>query len=152
MKKLFIVAAIAATSLLSACMSPSNSGSVYRAGQAQIEQNIRMAYVESVRNVTIDKGQTGVGTVAGAALGGIAAGKNIGGGSGAVAAGIVGAIAGGVIGQKIEGSVSQKPGYEITVRLDNGEIKAIVQDADESFRSGERVRLLTSGGTTRVSH
>ena len=152
MRKLFIVAAVAATSLLSACMSPSNSGSVYRAGQAQTEQSIRMGYVESVRNVTIDKGQTGVGTVAGAALGGIAAGKNIGGGSGAVAAGIVGAIAGGVIGQKIESNVSQKPGYEITVRLDNGEIKAIVQDTDEFFRSGERVRLLTNGHTTRVSH
>jgi len=41
---------------------------------------------------------------------------------------------------------------EITVRLDNGELKAITQDADESFRPGDRVRLLSDRRTTRVTH
>jgi len=152
MKKLLMVAPVAAVVLLSACSTPSNSGSVYRANQAQTEQTVRMGYVDSIRNVTIDKGQTGVGTVAGAALGGIAAGSNIGGGNGSIAAGIVGAVAGGLIGQKVENNLSQKPGLEITVRLDNGDIKAITQDADEAFNVGDRVRLLSSGRTTRVTH
>ncbi|MBC3862582.1 hypothetical protein H8K32_10760 [Undibacterium jejuense] len=152
MQKLLMVAPIVAVALLSACSTPSNSGSVYRANQAQSEQTVRMAYVDSIRNVMIDKGQTGVGTVAGAALGGIAAGSNIGGGNGAIAAGIVGALAGGIIGQKVENNMSHKPGLEITVRLDNGEMKAITQDADEAFNIGERVRLLSNGRTTRVTH
>jgi outer membrane lipoprotein SlyB len=38
------------------------------------------------------------------------------------------------------------------VRLDNGELRAITQDADEPFRIGERVRLLSNGRTTRVTH
>jgi outer membrane lipoprotein SlyB len=149
MKKVLILTAVA---LLSACAQPNNSGSVYRASQTQNEQSVRMGYVESVREVTIDKGQTGVGTAAGAALGGIAAGSSIGGGNGSIAAGIVGAVAGGLIGQKIEQSNSQKRGLEITVRLDSGEFRAITQDADELFRVGERVRLLSNGRTTRVTH
>ncbi|MBR7783706.1 glycine zipper 2TM domain-containing protein [Undibacterium luofuense] len=144
-----IVMSIAA---LSACATQSNSGSVYRAGQTMNEQSVRMGVVESVREVTIEKGRSGVGTAAGAALGGIAAGSNIGGGNGAVAAGIVGAIAGGLVGQKIEGNMNQTKGLEITVRLDNGDMKAIVQEADEMFRPGERVRLLSNGRTTRVTH
>jgi outer membrane lipoprotein SlyB len=39
------------------------------------------------------------------------------------------------------------------VRLDNGDLRAITQSATgEIFRAGERVRLLSSGGVTRVTH
>ncbi|MDY7536900.1 hypothetical protein QN372_12995 [Undibacterium sp. RTI2.1] len=149
MKKLLVLSTVLA---LSACAVPPTSNSVYRPGQTQNEQSVRMGVVESVREVTIDKGQSGVGTAAGAALGGIAAGSSIGGGNGAIAAGIVGAIAGGLIGQKVEGNMNKSMGLEITVRLDNGEMKAITQDADELFRSGDRIRLLSNGRTTRVTH
>jgi outer membrane lipoprotein SlyB len=141
------------TLALSACVVAPNSNNVYRAGQAQVEQSVRMGTVETVRDVTIDKGQSGVGTVAGAAVGGIAAGSNIGGGNGSAVAGIVGAVAGGLLGQNMEASMTRKPGLEITVRLDNsGELRAIVQDADEAFRVGDRVRLISNGRTTRVTH
>jgi outer membrane lipoprotein SlyB len=69
-----------------------------------------------------------------------------------VAAGVLGAILGGVAGSAIEGQANKRPGLEITVKLDNGEYRAITQDADEAFRPGERVRLLSSGGVTRVTH
>ncbi|MBC3886536.1 outer membrane lipoprotein [Undibacterium griseum] len=155
MKKIWMTAmvtSVAAVALLGGCATQSNSGSVYRSSQTQNEQSVRMGYVESVREVTIDKGQTGVGTAAGAALGGIAAGSNIGQGNGAIAAGIVGAVAGGILGQTIEKRNSQQRGLEITVKLDNGDMKAITQDADEIFRVGDRVRLLSNGRTTRVTH
>jgi len=150
MKKLILIAAI--SSLAAGCAVTPNSASVYNTRQAQGEQTVRMGVVESVRNVTIDKGASGVGTIAGGALGGIAAGSNIGGGNGALAAGIVGALIGGVAGNQVESRLANKPGLEITVRLDNGELRAITQDADEIFRVGERVRLLSSGRTTRVTH
>ncbi|MNT34705.1 Outer membrane lipoprotein SlyB precursor [compost metagenome] len=110
-----------------------------------------MGTVESVRQVTIDKGETGTGVLAGAALGGVA-GSTVGGGKGAIAASILGAVAGGMAGKSIEANASNKPGLEITVRLDNGDMRAIVQDADELFRPGERVRLLSDGRETRVTH
>lgn len=139
-------------SMLAACAVTPNSGSVYSSRQAGQEQSVRMGVVESVRQVTIDKGQSGVGVVAGGALGGIAAGSNIGGGSGAIAAGILGAVAGGIAGKHVESNLTQRPGLEITVRLDGGGLSAVTQDADEIFRVGDRVRLLSSGRSTRVTH
>jgi outer membrane lipoprotein SlyB len=35
--------------------------------------------------------------------------------------------------------------------MDSGEYRAIVQEADQQFQPGQRVRLLTSGGVTRVT-
>ena len=52
----------------------------------------------------------------------------------------------------IERKITEKKGLEITVKLDNGELRAITQEADESFKPGERVRLLSGGGVTRVTH
>lgn len=154
MKNLIPVAAIAALISISGCAVPSNSASVYRSSQAQGEQIIRTGVVESVRNVTIDKGDGSntAGTLVGGALGGIA-GSKIGKGRGAAAAAIGSAVLGGVIGNQIQDRVNKKAGLEITVILDRtGEMRAITQDADEAFRPGERVRLLTSGGVTRVTH
>jgi outer membrane lipoprotein SlyB len=110
-----------------------------------------MGTVESVRNVTIANPESGVGTMAGAALGGLG-GSQVGGGNGSAAVGILGAVAGGIIGNRVENQANNRPGFEITVKLDNGELRSITQAADEMFRPGERVRLLSNGYTTRVTH
>jgi outer membrane lipoprotein SlyB len=151
MKTISSLAVLSFSALLAACAGPSNSGSVYNSYQTMNEQSVRMGTVESVRNVTIANPDSGVGTVGGAALGGLA-GSEIGHGSGSGAAGIVGAIAGGVIGNRIENQANNRPGFEITVRLDNGELRSITQAADEMFRPGEKVRLLSDGRKTRVTH
>jgi outer membrane lipoprotein SlyB len=36
--------------------------------------------------------------------------------------------------------------------LDNGSLVSITQAADEEFAPGERVRILSSGGVSRVTH
>lgn len=149
--KLTIASALAASALISGCASTS-SGSVYSGGQARQEQTVRMGVVESVRQVSIEGSKSGVGTIAGGAIGGVA-GSNIGGGNRGSAVGtILGAVAGGVAGNMIEQGTTKKQGLEITVKLDNGELRAITQEADEAFRPGERVRLLSGGGVTRVTH
>lgn len=151
MKKGVLVLALG-TVLLTGCAVTPNSASVYNSRQAQSEQIIRMGVVESVRQVSIDKGKSGVGALGGAALGGIATGANIGRGTGAAAAAIVGALVGGAIGDNVDQKVNTRAGLEITVRLDNGELRAITQDADEAFKPGDRVRLLSGSGVTRVTH
>jgi outer membrane lipoprotein SlyB len=149
--RLAFAGAVAALAFITGCASTS-SGSVYSGGQARQEQTVRMGVVESVRQVTIEGSKSGVGTIAGGAIGGVA-GSNIGGGSRGSAVGtILGAVAGGLAGNAIEQGTTKKQGLEITVKLDNGELRAITQDADESFRPGERVRLLSGGGVTRVTH
>lgn len=144
------VAALAVITL-SGCATQQRSASVYRAGEAQREQTVRMATVESLREVTIDRGQTGVGTGAGAIVGGVA-GSSVGKGKGSVIGAVAGAVAGGIVGQAVENQSSKVPGLEITVKLDNGELRAIVQEIDgQQFKPGDRVRLLSEGGVTRVS-
>lgn len=148
--RMAIAAAIAASAFITGCAS-TTSGSVYSGGQARQEQTVRMGVVESVRQVTIEGSKSGVGTIAGGVVGGVA-GSNIGGGKGSTIGTILGAVAGGVAGSAIEQGTTKKQGLEITVKLDNGELRAITQDADESFRPGERVRLLSGSGVTRVTH
>ncbi len=145
------LAALAAIAALAAgCAGPAATSGVYRAGQTGTEQIVRMAVVESVREVVINRGESGVGTGAGAVIGGVA-GSNIGGGRGSVVGTVLGAVAGGVIGQTLERQTNTVRGLEITVRLENRQLRAITQEADESFQPGDRVRLVSSSRGTRVT-
>jgi outer membrane lipoprotein SlyB len=146
------LAAVAVIGLsIAGCATPSNSNAVYGGGQVQREQIVRMGTLESVRQVTIQHQDSGVGTLAGAGVGGVA-GSAVGGGRGSIVGAIVGAVAGGIAGNAIENGAARRPGYELTVRLDNGEMRAIVQEADEPFQPGDRVRILSRGGISRVTH
>lgn len=152
MKLRIIVVAMLALGLLSAgCTTTSPSGKVYTREQTRQEQVVRMGTVESVREVTIEGTQTGVGTAAGAAVGGIG-GSTIGHDKGAAIAAVLGAVAGGVAGKMAEEGVTRKDGLEITVRMESGQLIAITQEADEQFAPGDRVRILSGGGVTRVAH
>lgn len=136
--------------LLAGCAS-SKSGEVYSRDQARREQTVRMGIVESVRDVQMEGTKSSVGVVAGAAVGGIA-GSTLGGGRGSAVAAVIGAVAGGIAGAAIEEGVTRRQAMEITVRLDNGQFLAIVQEGDANeFRPGDRVRLLSTGGETRVT-
>lgn len=126
-------------------------GGAYTRDEARREQNVRMGIVESVRPVQIEGTRTGVGPAAGAVVGGIA-GSTVGGGRGSAAAAVLGAVAGGVAGQAVEQGTTRRAGVEITVKLNSGALVAIVQEADETFRAGDRVRILSDGRTSRVTH
>ena len=174
-----ILPLLAGATLLAGCAS-SQSGSSYTPNQAQREMTVRMGIVESVRQVTISGTKSGAGQMAGTVVGGIA-GSNIGGGNrgsavGAILGAVGGAIAGHAIrlrfagaalsepmqpitfwidrtaGHAIEEASTKKNGLEITVRYDSGSIGAITQEADEQFNPGDRVRVLSGSGATRVSH
>ena len=136
--------------LLAACAS-SNSGSVYSRDEARRAQTVKTGVVESVRSVKLEGTKSPVGTIAGGAVGGIA-GSSIGGGKGSAIAAVIGAVAGGLAGSAAEEAITRKNAYEITVKLDGGGLVAIVQEADEEFKAGERVRIVENGGTSRVSH
>jgi outer membrane lipoprotein SlyB len=146
-----ILVALGVAGILAGCVGPPESGNVYNSYQTMHEQSVRMGTVESVRNVTIANPESGVGTMTGAALGGLG-GSEIGGGKGSIATGIVGAVAGGLVGQRVEHNANNRSGFEITVHLDSGELRAITQPANEMFRPGERVRLVSDGYMTRVTH
>ena len=138
------------TMAFTGCVS-SNAGDVYSRAETRSAQAVKMGTVESVRAVRIEGTKSPVGTVAGGAVGGIA-GHGVGGGSGQKIATVVGAVVGGIAGSAAEELATRKPGVEITVTLDNGNTIAVVQEqSGENFVPGERVRVMSLGGTYRVS-
>jgi outer membrane lipoprotein SlyB len=150
MRKIQTIILILVASILGACAT-SNSGDVYRREDTRKIQSVRMGVIESVRTVKLEGTNSNIGTAAGAVVGGIA-GSTVGEGKGSAIGAVIGAVAGGIAGSAIEEVATRTDGVEITVKLDNGSLVAIVQEATETFKPGEKVRLIETGGTTRVSH
>ncbi|MBU4317300.1 MAG: glycine zipper 2TM domain-containing protein [Proteobacteria bacterium] len=145
----FVIAALVA-GLCASCAS-SRSANVYSRNQARQAQTVQMGVVESVKSVLIEGTKTPLGTIAGGALGGVA-GSAVGGGKGAQLMTVVGVIAGAAAGTAAEEGITRKQGLEIIVRLDNGTLLSVVQEADVAFQAGDYVKIITgSDGTTRVS-
>lgn len=137
---------------LTGCASGLGSGD-YERSQARAVQEVQMGVVQAIRNVKIEGTKSPVGTIGGAAVGGIA-GSQIGGGNGQIAGAVLGAVLGGLGGSALEEKMTSQNGVEITVKLDSGRTIAITQAANvnEQFRIGDRVRVLSGGGTTRVTY
>ena len=150
MKRNFL--AIAACALLvGACAYPPAGSRDYHAYHAGAAQSVQFGVVESVRDVRLHGPNTGFGGASGAALG-MVAGSNVGGGSGQFVGAVAGTILGGIIGNSIEQSATEAPGIEVTVLMDSGKYMAVVQAADEMFKAGDRVRVMSGRGLTRVTH
>ena len=107
--------------------------------------------VESVRTVKLEGTKSPIGAVAGGAIGGIAGGS-IGSGRGSAVGAVLGAVVGGIAGAATEEVVTRKDALEITVKLDGGALIAIVQEADEAFKPGDKVRIVENADTSRVTH
>jgi outer membrane lipoprotein SlyB len=136
--------------VVTGCAS-SLDGDAYGRDEARREMQITFATVESVRQVQIEGTKSHVGTITGAALGGIAGSGVSGNSRGSAAGAVLGSVLGGIAGNAVEEAVTRKQGVEITLRLDNGEYRAVVQgDNGENFQPGERVRLI-KGSATRVT-
>nr|WP_243480100.1 glycine zipper 2TM domain-containing protein [Orrella daihaiensis] len=150
-QRLAIVGAVLAISIhVSGCSTPSASAGVYTYGQAQSEQIVRFGTVTGLRPVVIQKDRSsGVGMIAGGALGGVA-GSAVGGGTGRDLAIVGGAILGALAGEKIEEQAGKTQGVEITVRLDNGETRVIAQEDDQRLAIGSRVQVISGAGPVRV--
>ena len=141
---------IASVLLVTACAS-SNSGSVYSRDEAKRVQTVKTGVVESVRQVQIEGTKTPIGTVAGGAIGGIA-GSSVGSGRTSSVVAVIGAVAGAIAGSAVEEVATRKDGLELTIKLDGGGLVSIVQEADEMFKAGDKVRIIENGSTSRVSH
>lgn len=151
MKKYLIVLLLSVTTGLAGCAS-NLSGDTYSRSEARRAQQVEYGEIISLRPVQIEGTKTPVGAGAGAVVGGIG-GSTLGGGKGSSIMAVIGAVAGGMAGAAVEEGVTRSQGVEITVKLDSGRIVAIVQGLSphEKFAVGDQVRVLTSGGTSRVA-
>ncbi|RMN16917.1 Membrane protein [Pseudomonas cannabina] len=152
-KSALLVASFTALALtLGGCASNLTGDSYFR-DEARTVQTVRMGTIESLRPVKIEGTKTPIGGAAGAVVGGVG-GSAIGGGRGSIVAAVIGAVAGGLLGSAAEEGLTRTQGVEITVREDDGSMRAYVQQVQENeiFRVGERVRIMSVNGTSRVTH
>jgi len=151
-KPTLLITSLAAMLALGGCQS-SLTGDTYSRDEARAVQTVRMGTIESLRPVQIEGTKTPIGAGAGAVVGGIG-GSTLGGGRGSAVLAVVGAVAGGLLGAAAEEGLTRTQGVEITVREDDGTMRAYVQEVEPNqvFRVGERVRIMTVNGTSRVTH
>ena len=151
-KSVLLVAAFSTmTVLLSGCTS-SLTGDTYSRDEARRVQTVRMGTIVALRPVQIEGTKTPIGAATGAVIGGVG-GSAIGGGRGSIVTAVIGAVAGGLLGSAAESGLTKTQGVEITVREDDGSTRAYVQQVEPNqvFRTGERVRIMTVDGTSRVT-
>jgi outer membrane lipoprotein SlyB len=143
-----IAVALIGISLIAGCSNNSRP-SYYSTTDSRQAQTVRLGTVVSVHEVNIHNEANPIFTAAGAGLGGVA-GNSVGGGRGKTIMTIVGAIAGGAAAHYGQKAINQK-GYDITVRLDNGDnLLTIVQAAEVEIIKGQRVRVVSGSNGDRV--
>ena len=151
-KTALLVAAFSTmTVLLSGCAS-NLTGDTYSRDEARRVQTVRTGTIVALRPVQIEGTKTPNGAATGAVIGGVG-GSAIGGGRGSIVTAVIGAVAGGLLGSAAESGLTKTQGVEITVREDDGSTRAYVQQVEPNqvFRTGERVRIMTVDGTSRVT-
>jgi outer membrane lipoprotein SlyB len=149
MKRIAAPAALLAALVLAGCTT--TSPDVISKHDANRMATVVDGVVLSLRPVTVEGNQSGVGATAGGVVGGIA-GSSVGGKRESAAVGVIGAVVGGVVGNAVERFATREEAVEILVQLKNGERRAIVQaKAGENFTPGDNVVIVTTGGKVRVT-
>jgi outer membrane lipoprotein SlyB len=144
-----VVTAIAAT-VLAACGT--SSPDVVQRGDAQRMAQVEDAVILSVRTVTVDGSQSGVGATVGGVVGAIG---GFGGSSvqrEAQVLGVLAGVAGAAAGNALERLSTREDAVELLVQLKGGERRAIVQaKGSEKLEAGDPVIIVTTGGKVRVT-
>lgn len=150
-----LIAAIFTAAIGTAGCTAPLTGDTYSRDEARSAQTVDMGSITSIRTVNLEGTDSYVGKIGGAVVGGVL-GSEIDHRNSAwsVLGGTVGALGGAVLGTKAEDYLTRKQALEITVKLDSGTTKSIVQEpGSDHFQIGDRVRILTMrNGTARVSH
>jgi outer membrane lipoprotein SlyB len=133
------------------CTSTSQGSKTYTRSQAQSALTVYYGTVLNVADVKIQTETKGaVGGIAGGILGGVV-GSTIGAGGGRRIATTVGALGGAAVGSKAEEKSKIKPGVELEVEFDDGRLMVIVQEKDDEYAVGDRIRVVEAqDGTLRV--
>lgn len=144
------LAALALAATLAACTT--TSPDVVRREDANRMSTVTDAVVLSVRPVTVEGQQSGVGGAAGGVVGAVAGSSMGSGRRDSTVGSVLGAVAGAVVGNAIERAATKEEAVEVMVQLRNGERRAIVQaKGTEELRAGDPVIIVTTGGKVRVT-
>lgn len=141
---------LAVVAVLGGCAS--SSPDVISRGEAQRMAQVEDAVVLSVRTVTVDGSQSGIGAAVGGVTGAIGGFSGSGVQREAQVLGVLVGVAGAAAGNAIERMATREEAYEVLVQLKGGERRAIVQaKGSEKLEPGDAVLIITSGGKIRIA-
>ena len=141
----FLISALVLAGL-SGC-GPSYSPDTYASNAAQQANKVEQGVVVGVRTVAVSAAGT-VGTVTGAAAGGIA-GSQLGVGPVSAFTALGGALAGGLGGSAVEHVTADTIAFEYIVRKPNGDLVSVTQKDKTPLALGQKV-LVIAGTQARV--
>lgn len=123
--------------------------------QSQTMQRILYGEIVSAERITIRDRPTGRGAQTGSTVGAVA-GYALADGRDRWLGALVGGVLGGAAGNAAEKSKKRKPGWDLIIRLDNGEEVGIQVPMNKKnrgiFTPGDRVRMMSGpNGQTRVN-
>ena len=137
------------TLAVAAC-APQNTGTTYGAAGLGRAGSVSYGTLVGSRPVQVRGNTGGLGTAAGAVVGGVG-GSFIGGDwRSNVLAGLGGALLGGLAGNAVENGVGTGQAIEFIVREDRGGDIAVVQTNEDGLQVGDRV-VVNRGDRTRLS-
>lgn len=148
-----LILSLSAVILLGACAT-GKSGDVYTRDQVRQVQTYKVGVIEQINKVRIEGTQSQIGSAAGTIAGGIAGSGAAGGKAGEVAS-VLGAVVGGMVGAAAEEAYTRESGLEFGIKMEDGSHISVVQANsvnDAEFKVGDRIRVIESGGVTRVTH
>lgn len=149
-KAIRLVMVLTLAAVLGACAS--SSPDVIQRGDAQRMAKIEDAVVLSVRTVTVDGSQSGIGATVGGVVGAIGGYSGSGVQREAQVLGVLAGVAGAAAGNVVERFSTREEAVEILVQLKGGERRAIVQaKAAEKLEAGDPVIIITTGSKVRVA-
>lgn len=144
------LAASALVLALAACST--TSPDVVQRGDAQRLAQVQDGVVLSIRDVTVDGSQSGVGAAVGGVVGAVGGYSGSGVQREAQVLGVLAGVAGAVAGNAIERLSTREDAVEILVQLKGGDRRAIVQaKGNEKLVPGDAVILVTTGSKVRVT-
>ena len=145
-----ILTIVIAICIISSCSTSSLRPDIVDRSTAQKAQSVVFGVIEDVTKVTIE-GDRELGALAGGVIGGAVGKSNsdeeIESGVGA----ILGSLIGSKVGAEIGSSVTKMEGVELLILKDSGRYISIIQEAaDFNFQAVQAVKIVMSGGKSRV--
>lgn len=128
------------------------SGDTYSGSQIKTGMEVRYGTITNLRTVNIQAPNSGLGGLAGGAIGGIGAEGTTDSRTESRIFGVIGGLIGSIVGNKVEQKVNKVKSSEIQVKLEEGKTIVVVQkESAVPFVMGQRVRVIGDGQSLSVA-
>jgi outer membrane lipoprotein SlyB len=135
---------------LGACAT--SSPDVVQRGDAQRMAQVQDGVLLSIRTVTVDGSQSGIGAAVGGVTGAVAGASRGGSNAESNVIGLLVGVAGAVAGNAVERMATREEANELLIQIKGGERRAIIQaKGSETLVPGDAVIIVTTGGKVRVT-